>query len=472
MLNFPNNHLIVHFTGIGGIGMSGIAELLHNLGCRVQGSDLTDNANVERLRKKEIPIMIGHDAKHVKDIGVLVISSAVPADNPEIQAARVAHIPVIQRAEMLAELMRLKKSIAIGGTHGKTTTTSLVAALFETANYDPTVVNGGVINSYGSNTRTGRSEWLIAEADESDGSFVKLPASIAVITNIDPEHMEHYGDFENLKATFLRFVQNIPFYGFAVLCADHPEVLRLMSQLTDRRVLTYGFNTQSMVRAFNLQSGREGTYFDVEVNFSQYDGVVLEKLFLPMYGEHNVQNALAAVTIGLEFNFELQTIRDGLSNFEGVKRRFSHTGTVAGIKIIDDYAHHPVEIRAVLKACRGICHGQLIVVAQPHRYSRLQSLFNEFQTAFHDADIVLISDVYPAGEVPIEGVDRDSLVQAISDSGHKHVIGVTGGEDLATVLSRLVQENHSVKTDMIIFLGAGSSTIWAHTVPAQLQKLL
>ena len=476
MLDFPNQNMIIHLVGIGGIGMSGIAELMHDLGCKVQGSDIAANANVERLRANGIQVMIGHDAANIQGAGVLVMSSAIAEDNPEIATARAAKIPVIPRAEMLAELMRLKKTVVIGGTHGKTTTTSLVGAMFETAGLDPTVVNGGIINRYGTNTRTGGGDWLIAEADESDGSFTKLPAGIVVVTNIDPEHMEHYGDFDTLKQEFLRFIQNIPFYGFAVLCADHSEVLRLMAQITDRRMISYGFSPQAMVRAVNLRADADGMWFDVEANLHENNKqtIILTELFLPVHGDHNVSNALAAITIGLESGFSHQVITKFLREFSGVKRRFTHTGTVHNIKIIDDYAHHPVEIMAVLKAARYICDGKLIAVVQPHRYSRLKDLFADFQTAFHDADHVLIADIYAAGEAPIEGFGKQNLVDAIGQAGHKDAQTLDNPDDLAGLVKTIMQEENltDASQHMVILLGAGSSTQWAYQLPDALKAIL
>ncbi len=481
MLDFPNQSMVIHLVGIGGIGMSGIAELMHHLGCKIQGSDIAENANVERLRKAGIKVMIGHDASNVKGAGVLVISSAVQADNSEIIAARSHHIPVIKRAEMLAELMRLKKSVAIGGTHGKTTTTSIVGAMFEMAGCDPTVINGGIINRYGTNTRTGEGEWLIAEADESDGSFTQLPASIVVVTNIDPEHMEYYGNFDNLKKAFRQFIHNVPFYGFAVLCADHKDVLSVMAQITDRRMITYGFSPQSMVRGTNVRTETEGMWFDVEAslnspaNPNHKQAIILKELFLPVHGEYNVSNALAAIAIGLECGFSHQAIAETLRNFSGVRRRFTHTGTVKNIKIIDDYGHHPVEIRAVLKTARQICNGTLIAIVQPHRYSRLHDLFNDFQTAFHDADVVLIADVYAAGEQPIEGADKNTLAEAATQAGHKQALPLSSPDDLAKIVADLLVEEDLENDEaqhMVVLLGAGSSTQWAYQLPDELKKLL
>ncbi|MCH9845563.1 MAG: UDP-N-acetylmuramate--L-alanine ligase [Alphaproteobacteria bacterium] len=481
MLVFPDSSMVVHLVGIGGIGMSGIAELMHHLGCKIQGSDMAENANIKRLQVLGINVMIGHQASNIQGASVLVMSSAVKGDNVEITAARASNIPVIKRAEMLAELMRLKKSVAIGGTHGKTTTTSIVGAMFEAAGHDPTVINGGIINRYGSNTRTGAGDWLIAEADESDGSFTKLPAGIVVVTNIDPEHMEHYGDFETLRQAFIRFIHNIPFYGFAVLCADHSEVLKVMAQISDRRMITYGFSPQSMVRGVNLRHSKEGMWFDVEAslhvsaNQSMEQAIILKGLFLPVHGEYNVSNALAAVAIGLECGFSHQAIVKSLRNFSGVKRRFTHTGTVKNIKIIDDYGHHPVEIKAVLKTARQICEQTLIAVVQPHRYSRLHDLFDDFQTAFHDADIVVIADVYEAGEQPIKGADKDSLVAAVMQAGHKQALALSSPEALPELIAQLLKDKDLTSDDkqhMVVLLGAGSSTLWAQQLPEALEALL
>ncbi|HEY8190822.1 MAG TPA: UDP-N-acetylmuramate--L-alanine ligase, partial [Alphaproteobacteria bacterium] len=404
----PQETGILHFTGIGGIGMSGIAEVLHALGYKVQGSDIAENANVQRLRDKGIEIAIGHDAENIDGVALVVVSSAVKKDNPELMAARAARLPVVRRADMLAELMRLKKSIAVGGTHGKTTTTSMVGAMLEEGGFDPTVINGGIVNKYGTNTRLGGGEWLVAESDESDGSFTRLPATVVVVTNIDPEHMEHYGDFDHVRAAYAQFVENIPFYGYAVLCSDHPEVQALIPLVSDRRLITYGFNPQADVRAHNLRPSPQGCNFDV----IWANGAELLDVWLPMPGDHNVQNALAALAIGQEMGIAAPVMKKALAHFSGVKRRFTKTGEVGGVTVIDDYGHHPVEIAAVLKAARGCVAesgGRVIAVVQPHRYSRLSSLFEGFCTCFNDADSVIVADVYAAGEKPIDGAGRDAL---------------------------------------------------------------
>lgn len=455
----------IHFTGIGGIGMSGIAEILHNLGYSVQGSDLSDNANVKRLRDMGIAIEIGHSAENIGDAQVVVISSAVGSDNPEVVAARAKLVPVVRRAEMLAELMRLKWAIAVGGTHGKTTTTSLISAVLDAGDYDPTVINGGIINAYGTNARLGAGEWMVVEADESDGTFVKLPATIAVVTNIDPEHMEFYGSFDNVKAAFRTFVENIPFYGFAALCIDHPEVQALIGQVSDRRLVTYGFSPQAEIRAIDAGCGPDGCQFSVVVSRGGEERVI-ENIRLPMYGDYNMLNSLAAIAVGIEMGIDDDAIVRGLANFEGVKRRFTRTGEVGGVTVIDDYGHHPVEITAVLKAARSASRGHVIAVVQPHRYTRLESLFEEFCACFNDADTVIVAHVYPAGEEPIPGIDRDALAEGLRGHGHRHVLVLDGEGDLA----RLVAEQ-TEPGDMVVCLGAGTISAWANALPGQLAAL-
>lgn len=456
----------IHFVGIGGIGMSGIAEVLNNLGYQAQGSDVAESANVQRLRDLGIPVVIGHDAANVAEAQVVVVSSAIKADNPEVAAAQMKMIPVVRRAEMLGELMRLKWAIAVGGTHGKTTTTSMIASLIDTAGLDPTVINGGIINAYGTNARLGDGEWMVVEADESDGTFTKLPATIAVVTNMDPEHLDFYGTFDVEKEAFRTFVQNIPFYGFAALCIDHPEVQAMIGQINDRRLITYGMSPQAEVRAENLRNRPAGVEFDVTIATRGETERTLDALLLPMFGAHNVQNALAAVAIANEMGIDDATIAKGLKAFAGVKRRFTKTGEVDGITVIDDYGHHPVEIAAVLTAARAVTQGKVIAVVQPHRYTRLRDLFEEFCTCFNDADMVVVSDVHPAGEAPIEGVDRDALIQGLRTHGHRQVTALEDPSDLAGVI-------HDIATagDVVICLGAGSITGWAHELPDGLRAL-
>jgi len=457
----------IHFVGIGGIGMSGIAEILHNLGYAVQGTDIADNYNVERLRKMGIPVRIGHSAEALGDARVVVISSAVKPDNPEVAAARSRLVPVVRRAEMLAELMRLKNAIAIGGTHGKTTTTSLIAALLEAARLDPTVINGGIINAYGTNARLGASDWMVVEADESDGSFLKLPSTAVVVTNIDPEHMDHYGTFDRLRDAFRSFVESIPFYGFAALCIDHPEVQALIARVPDRKIVTYGFSPQAMVRAVNVTFGGDGARYDVAIT-DRVTGQsrTIAGLTLPMFGEHNVQNSLAAIAVAVELGLPNDIVRKALAGFSGVKRRFTRVGETNGITVIDDYGHHPVEIAAVLKAARSASAGQVIAVVQPHRYSRLENLMAEFCTCFNNADTVIVADVYAAGEAPIPGIDRDALVRALREHGHRNVLALPEPKALAGLVSDVARPG-----DMVVCLGAGSITNWAHALPADLAAL-
>jgi UDP-N-acetylmuramate--alanine ligase len=457
----------IHFVGIGGIGMSGIAEVLHNLGYRVQGSDLADGANTRRLAGLGIPVAIGHSAANLDAAAVVVVSSAVKPDNPEIVAARARRLPVVRRAEMLAELMRLKWAIAIAGTHGKTTTTSMVGALLEAAGLDPTVINGGIINAYGTNTRLGAGDWIAVEADESDGTFARLPATVAVVTNIDPEHLDFYGDFAALQQAFETFVGNIPFYGFAVLCIDHPVVQGIIARLPDRRVLTYGFSPQADIRAVNLRLNGEGSRFDAIVkDRNSGEERQLVDLFLPMFGEHNVQNALTVLAIAEEIGIGDQVVRTTLRDFAGVRRRFTKTGEWRGVAVIDDYGHHPVEIAAVLKAARAIAAGRVVAVVQPHRYTRVADLFDGFCTCFNDADVVLVADIYPAGEAPIDGVSRDALVAGLGAHGHRHPMVLPRPEDLAPLLYDLARPG-----DIVVCLGAGSITNWANSLPADLAAL-
>jgi len=456
----------IHFVGIGGIGMSGIAEILHNLGYSVRGSDMADNANVKRLRAAGIPIEIGHREENLADAQVVVVSSAVKRDNPEVVAARAHMIPVVRRAEMLGELMRLKWSVAVSGTHGKTTTTSMVSAMLDTAGFDPTVINGGIINAYGTNARLGAGEWMVVEADESDGSFTRLPMTIAIVTNIDAEHLDFYGTYENVQRGFAEFIANVPFYGFATLCIDHPAVQAMIPQI-DRRIVTYGFSPQADVRAINVQMGPAGSLFDVELR-DRWSGATrtLPALTLPMLGTHNVQNSLAAIAVGLEMGVNDDTVRAALANFSGVKRRFTRTGEVRGITVIDDYGHHPVEIAAVLRAARQGTRGRVIAVVQPHRYSRLQHLFEDFCTCFNDADTVLVADVYAAGETPISGVNRDTLVDGLRRRGHRSVLALPAPDRLARMVREIARPG-----DMVVCLGAGSITNWAHALPAELAAL-
>jgi UDP-N-acetylmuramate--alanine ligase len=458
---------ILHFTGIGGIGMSGIAEVMHNLGYQVRGSDLAESANVKRLKALGIPVVIGHAAKNVKDAKAVVVSSAVKKNNPEIVAARELRIPVVPRAEMLAELMRLKWCVSVAGTHGKTTTTSMIAALFDAGGFDPTVINGGIINAYGTNARLGAGEWMVVEADESDGTFVRLPATIAVVTNIDPEHLDHYGTFEKEKAAFLNFVEKVPFYGVAVMCLDHPEVQSLIPQVLDRKIVTYGFSPQADVRALNLRIKNASLLFDVAASGRLRSGERrIKDLLLNMPGRHNVQNAAAAIAVGLEMGITEAAIRKAFSEFGGVKRRFTRVGTFGEAVIIDDYAHHPVEIEAVLKAARDIAKERVIAVVQPHRYTRLQNLFEDFCAAFNDADEVVVAPVYEAGETLIPGVTHEAFAAALKEHGHKNVHVISGEDELAPVIAKIARGK-----DLVVCLGAGSITYWAHALEEELAKL-
>ena len=463
-MKLPQHIGPIHFVGIGGIGMSGIAEVLANLGYTVQGSDVADSANVKRLRDKGIAIAIGHKAENLDGAEVVVVSSAIRRDNPELIAARASRRPVVRRAEMLAELMRLKRCVAIAGTHGKTTTTSLVAGLLEAGQFDPTVINGGIINAYGTNARLGAGEWMVVEADESDGTFLKLPADIAIVTNIDPEHLDHFKTFDAVQDAFKAFVENVPFYGFAVMCTDHPVVQAMVGRLEDRRVITYGENPQADVRLIDLDHvdgrSRFGVLFRDRAGSETHR---VSGLSLPMPGRHNALNATAAVAVARELGVSDARIRAALESFGGVKRRFTRTGTWNGVVVIDDYGHHPVEIAAVLKAARESTTGQVIAVVQPHRYTRLQSLFEQFCTCFNDADAVIVAHVYPAGEAPISGVDRDHFVAGLRAHGHRQVVALDGPDQLAGVVRALARPG-----DYVVCLGAGSITQWAYALPGEL----
>ena len=458
----PGDVGLIHFVGIGGIGMSGIAEVLLNQGYRVQGSDLKTSRITKRLADLGAVIFTDQRAENLEHAEVVVISSAIKPGNAELDSARLRGLPVVRRAEMLAELMRLKYNIAVAGTHGKTTTTTMVATLLDAGHFDPTVINGGIIHAYGSNARMGQGEWMVVEADESDGTFNRLPATIAIVTNIDPEHIEHWGDFDTLRQGFVDFVSNIPFYGLAVCCTDHPEVQALVGKISDRRITTYGFNAQADVRAVNLTTQGSMVYFDVQF---QAEDVVLAKCRLPMPGEHNVSNALAAIAVARHLRMTFDQIRKALGSFKGVNRRFTKVGDVDGVTIVDDYGHHPVEIAAVLKAARQVCQGRVIAVHQPHRYSRLHNLFDEFCSCFHEADIVAISEVFSAGEDLIAGATRDDLVAGLVRHGHRHASALLEEDDL----ERLVRANAKAG-DMVVCLGAGTISAWANALPARLQQ--
>ena len=446
----------IHFVGIGGIGMSGIAEVMHNLGYSVQGSDLSEGPSVQRLRARGIKVMVGHAAENVDGVAVVVTSTAVRRINPEVAAALEARIPVVRRAEMLAELMRLKSTVAVAGTHGKTTTTSMVAALLDAGGIDPTVINGGVIEQYGSNARLGDSDWMVVEADESDGSFLRLDGTIAVVTNIDPEHLDHYGDFDGVRRAFVEFIHNVPFYGAAILCIDHPEVQAVIGQVRDRKVVTYGFSLQADICGVNVRPTGGGSQFDVVVRQRGQEDRRIEGVMLPMPGRHNVQNALAAIAVSIEMGCPDEVIRNGFAGFGGVRRRFTRVGEVNGATVIDDYAHHPVEIRAVLAAARESTSAKVIAVAQPHRFTRLRDLMDDFQTCFNDADKVYVTPVYTAGEDPIEGVDSAALVAGMKARGHRSAATIADADALADALAGEVGEG-----DLVVCLGAGDITRWA-----------
>jgi UDP-N-acetylmuramate--alanine ligase len=459
----------IHFIGIGGIGMSGIAEIMHNFGYKVQGSDAVDNANVKRLRAMGIAISIGHDPKNLDEAHVVVYSSAVKAGNPELDAARLKGVPLVRRAEMLAEIMRLRSCVAVAGTNGKTTTTTLIAALLDAGGLDPTVVNGGIINAYGTNARVGAGEWVVVEADESDGTFLRLPATVAVVTNVDPDHLDYYGTFDKMRDAFQRFVENVPFYGFGVLCLDHPEVQAMVGRIEDRKLITYGLTPQADARAVNVGFAQGASHFDV-VFSDRRRGFEskLEGLVLPMPGEHNVQNALAAIVVARELGVSDKRISEALANFRGVGRRFTRVGEWKGAAIIDDYAHNPFKIAAALKAARQAYTGAIVAVVQPHRYTRLRDTFEQFAKCLNDADVAIIAPVYAAGEAPIEGISRESFVEALRAHGHRNVQIIDGETDLVAAIAKL---DGPLAGGAIVCLGAGSITNWAHNLESSLGKL-
>jgi UDP-N-acetylmuramate--alanine ligase len=457
----------IHFIGIGGIGMSGIAEVLINLGYIVQGSDAAESGNVARLRERGAKVFVGHKAENIDGAEVIVVSTAIKRDNPELTAAREQRIPVVRRAEMLAELMRLKSCVAISGTHGKTTTTTMVATLLDAGGLDPTVINGGIINAYGSNARLGAGDWMVVEADESDGTFLKLPADVVIVTNIDPEHLDHFKTFEAIQEAFRNFVENVPFYGFAVMCTDHPVVQSLVGTIEDRRIITYGENPQGDARLVGLTPMGGGSKFSVAIRDRKTDAThEIDDIMLPMPGRHNALNATAAIAVAHALGVSDDAIRKAMATFGGVKRRFTRTGEWHGITVIDDYGHHPVEIAAVLKAARQSTNGKVIAVVQPHRYTRLQSLFEEFCTCFNDADAVVVAEVYAAGEASIEGVDRDHFVQGLRAHGHREVVPLQQSADLAGIVKNLAHSG-----DLVVCLGAGNITQWAYALPGELKAL-
>jgi UDP-N-acetylmuramate--alanine ligase len=457
---------VIHFVGIGGIGMSGIAEVMHNLGYDVRGSDVSDGANVQRLRDKGIQVVIGHKAKNVEGADAVIVSTAIRRDNPEILAARARHIPVVRRADMLAELMRLKWTISVAGTHGKTTTTTMIAALLDEAGLDPTVINGGVINAYGTNARIGEGDWMVVEADESDGAFLRLPTTVAVVTNIDPEHLDHWGGFESLRRGFDQFIENAPFYGFGVVCLDHPEVQALVGRVTDRRLITYGVNPQADVRAENVVFENGVACYDIVFRERGAPETRVAGVKLPMPGMHNVLNSLAAAIVARRLGAGDDAIKKGLANFAGVKRRFTKAGAWKGVTIIDDYGHHPVEIAAVLRAARNVATGKIIAVVQPHRFTRVRDLFDEFCSCLNDADIAFIADIYTAGETPIDGINRDALVAGAQSRGHRDVRALKSFDDLPKLVASLAEPG-----DYVVCLGAGDITKHANNLSSALEAL-
>ena len=471
-MQMPEGLGTVHIIGIGGIGMSAIAEILHAQGFTVQGSDQKDSANVRRLRAKGIRVFVGHDAINLVGARFVVISTAVKDHNPELLAARDKSLPIIRRAEMLAELMRLYRTVSITGTHGKTTTTSLTAHIFEQAGVDPTVITGGIINEWGSNARLGeKGGWMIVEADESDGTFVKIPTQIGVVTNIDPEHLDYFGTVENMHAAYEAFYRNIPFYGLTVTCIDHPVVREMIDRLAlrrdGRRMVTYGWSKDADIVLTDVRIEGVETVFSARVGAGLPGGARdLVGWRVPLPGEHIALNALAAFAVSAETGIEDDAIRTAMASFSGVKRRFQKTGEVNGVTIYDDYGHHPIEIAAVLRAARQGARGRLVAVVEPHRYSRVKALFSEFCNCVREADKVIVAPLYAAGEAPIPNIDHHSLARGMDTSEIGEVLVADSPADLANLIAYATRAG-----DTVIFFGAGHSTEWAHAMPGELEKL-
>ena len=464
-MQMPREIGTFHIIGIGGIGMSAIAEILLAKGYSVQGSDQKDSANVRRLRAKGVRVFIGHDAINLVGARSIVISTAVKSGNPELEAARAKGLPVIRRAEILAELMRLYSTVSVTGTHGKTTTTSLIAHIFAAAGVDPTVISGGIIQDWGTNARLGKGEWMIVEADESDGTFVRLPTQIGIVTNIDPEHLDYFKSVENMHREFETFFRNIPFYGLAVTCIDHPVARDMIERLDlrrdGRRLLTYGTTRGADLLLRGLTQERGGIVIDADLGPRVRGGErQIRGWAVPIPGQHNALNALAAIAAASEAGIADNAIRSALATFTGVKRRFELTGDWNGASIYDDYAHHPAEISAVLAAARAGARGRVIAVFEPHRYSRVHDLFGDFCACFRDADSVIVAPLYSAGEQPIQGIDQHYVAEGIRAAGHPAVMAIDSVRDLAPLLRRHVRAG-----DMVICLGAGTSTEWAHALP-------
>jgi UDP-N-acetylmuramate--alanine ligase len=468
-MQIPKTLGTIHIVGIGGIGMSAIAEVLLAQGYRVQGSDQKDSANCQRLRSKGIKVAVGHAAANLAGAAYVVISTAVKTGNPELDGARAQGLPVIRRAEMLAEIMRAFATISITGTHGKTTTTSLIAHLLSEGGLDPTVITGGIINAWGSNARLGQGPWMVVEADESDGTFVRIPSQIGVVTNIDPEHLDYFGTVETMHQAYAQFFKQLPFYGLAVACIDHPVAKQMIADLglreDGRRLLTYGSDAAADLRLTRVEISGTITTFDAELSGRVTGGArLITGWQIPLAGQHNALNALAAIAVASETGLSDAAIRAAMADFSGVKRRFQPTGAWLGATIYDDYGHHPVEIAAVLKAARaGARGGRVIAVCEPHRYTRLRDLMGEFAACFSDADSVIVGPLYAAGEPPIDGVSHASLASAIRATGHADAVHVDAPEALVPELKARAKSG-----DTVLCFGAGHSTDWAHALPSWL----
>ena len=466
MLKRPENLGVIHFIGIGGIGMSGIAEILVQSGYLVQGSDIKASNNTKRLEKLGIEVFIGQRKSNILNAKIIVVSTAISKNNIELVEAKKIFLPIVHRAEMLGELMRLKQSIAIAGTHGKTTTTSLIAKMIEENGMDPTIINGGIISSLDSNARMGKGDWMVVEADESDGSFTKLNPTAAVITNIDLEHLDFHKNEKNLELAFFNFLSSIPFYGFICLCTDHPRVQKLISKLEDKKVITYGLSASADVRATNVIYNNNKMNFTLSISNRRELEISSYEIEFSMIGIHNIQNALATIATGIELKIPIEKIKNTLKTFTGVQRRFQNVGNFKNTTIIDDYGHHPVEINAALAAARLLTpKSKIISIFQPHRYSRIKDLFNDFCSCFNDADYVFLLDVYPAGEEPLKGFESNDLKNGLLKYGHKNVSYIESKKALIRETLKIISPH-----DIIICLGAGSITKIANTLEKELHN--
>lgn len=459
---FCKNDMVIHFIGIGGIGMSGIAEILHSLGYIIQGSDKKNSQNIERLEKLGIKVFIGHNSQNVENADIIVYSSAINSLNPELVKAKELKLPCLSRAEMLSQIVRFKKSVVVSGSHGKTTVTSLCAAILEMANFNPTVVNGGIINAYKTNAKLGTGDWAVIESDESDGSFVQFFPTVAIITNIDHEHILHYGNFENLKNAFRTFLNNLPFYGIGIVCIDDENVLDVVKNITDRKIITYSIEKDSMFKAINILKTAKGATFDVLHNKE-----LIKDFSITLMGDHNIKNAVAAIAMAYELQIDMTIVRSTLSTFTGVNRRFTKVGKIGDTLVIDDYAHHPTEIKALLKAAKQKVSGKVTIICQPHRFTRLNILFKEFCGCFENADRIIILPVYKADDLESAEINSSNLYEKLKET-KKEVLFANDQNELTKILEGFEINKEFKSDDIIIFAGAGNISKWAHEIVSKI----